>query len=62
MVTHVKEIVRLYIHCLDSRAGELAPRPYGETSHGLLTNVLGHVDSLYIRNDGLARSDTLPDD
>ena len=34
MAAHVQEFVKQCLHCMDSKAGQMVPRPFGETTHG----------------------------
>ncbi|CAN0072752.1 unnamed protein product, partial [Sphacelaria rigidula] len=45
--TNVREFVRQCLHCADSRAGDVIPRPLGETVHGTTPNEVVHFDLLY---------------
>ncbi|CAN0007235.1 unnamed protein product, partial [Sphacelaria rigidula] len=44
--THVREFVRQCLHCADSRAGDVVPRPLGEMAHGTTPNEVVHFDYL----------------
>ena len=63
MEAQVAEFVRQCLHCVDSKAGEMIPRPLGETVHGTRPGEVMHFDSLYVGEsgplgeDGLAESD-----
>lgn len=54
MVVHVKEFVLRCLHCVDSRAGALVPRLYGETINSLVPNDVVHCDFLYVGDSGRA--------
>ncbi|CAM9130837.1 unnamed protein product, partial [Sphacelaria rigidula] len=44
METHVREFVRQCLHCADSRADDVVPRPLGETVRGTATNEVVYFD------------------
>ncbi|CAM9790553.1 unnamed protein product, partial [Sphacelaria rigidula] len=46
--THVREFVCQSLHCADSRAGDVVPRPLGETVHGTTPNEVVHFDFLHV--------------
>ena len=62
MESHVREFVRQCLHCVDTRAGEIVPRPYGDTVHGTTPGEVVHLDFLYIRSSGPEGSAGLPEE
>ena len=52
MESHVREFVRQCLHCVDTRAGEIVPRPYGDTVHGTAPGEVVHFDFLYVGSSG----------
>ena len=38
--------------CVDTRAGEIVPRPYGDTVHGTAPGEVVHFDFLYVGSSG----------
>ena len=48
----MREFVRQCLHCADSRAGDVVPRPLGETVHGTTPNEVVHFDYLYVGDSG----------
>ncbi|CAM9309014.1 unnamed protein product, partial [Sphacelaria rigidula] len=59
--THVREFVR-HLHYADSRAGDVVPRPLGETVHRTTPNEVVHFDFLYVGNSGPLASQGLSKD
>ena len=47
MESHVREFVHQCLHCVDTRAGEIVPRPYRDTVHGTAPGEVVHFDFLY---------------
>ena len=62
MESHVREFVRQCLHCVDTRAGEIVPRPYGETVHGTVPGEVVHFHFLYVGSSGLEGSEGLPEE
>ncbi|MEP0580138.1 MAG: reverse transcriptase domain-containing protein [Marinobacter sp.] len=62
MDSQVREFVRQCLHCVDTRAGALIPRPYGDTVHGTAPGEVVHFDFLYVGHSGPEGSDGLPDE
>ncbi|CAM9621497.1 unnamed protein product, partial [Sphacelaria rigidula] len=51
---HVREFVRqCRYYCADSRAGDVVPRPLGETVHGTTPNEVVHFDFLFVVGCGV---------
>ena len=50
--SHVRESARQCLHCVDTRAGEIVPRPYGDTVHGTAPGEVIHFDFLYVGTSG----------
>ena len=48
MESHVREFVRQCLRCVVTRAGEIVPRPYGETVHGTAPGEVFRFDFLYV--------------
>ena len=61
MESHVREFVRPYLHCVDTRAGETVPRPYGDTVHVTAPREVVHFDFQYIGSSGHEGSEGLPE-
>ena len=53
--------VKQCLHRVDSKGGEIVPRPYGETVHGEFPNDVIHFDYLYVGTSGPVGSDGLPE-
>ena len=47
---------------MDTRAGEIVPRPYGDTVHGTAPGEVVHFDFLYVGNSGPEGSEGLPEE
>ena len=62
MESHVREFVRQCLHCVDTRAGEIVPRPYGDTVHSTAPGEVVHFDSLYVGSNGPEGSEGLPEE
>lgn len=62
MDSQVREFVRQCLHCVDTRAGALIPRPYGDTVHGTAPGEVVHFDFLYVGRSGPEGSSGLPDE
>ena len=62
MGSHVREFVRQCLHCVDTRAGEIVPRPYGDTVHGTAPGEVVHFDFLYVGSSGPEGSEGLPEE
>ena len=62
MDAQVREFVRQCLHCVDSRAGESVPRPFGDTVHGKVPGEVVHFDYLYVGNSGPEGENGLPDE
>ena len=62
MENQVREFVRQCLHCADSRAGDVIPRPLGETVHGTMPNEVVHFDYLYVGKSGPLASQGLSED
>ena len=47
------------LHCVDTRAGEIVPRPYGDTVHDTAPGEVVHFDFLYVgsSSEDLAEED-----
>ncbi|CAM9462267.1 unnamed protein product [Sphacelaria rigidula] len=60
--THVHEFVRQCLHRVDSRAGDVVPRPLGETVHGTTPNEVVHFDFLCVGESGPLASQGLSED
>ena len=52
MESHVREFVRQCLHCVDTRAGDIVPRPYGDTVHGTAPGDGVHFDFLSVGSSG----------
>ena len=61
MEFHVREFVSQCLHCVDTRAGEIVPRPYGDTVHGTAPGEVVHFDFLYVGSSGPEGSEGLPE-
>ena len=62
MESHVREFVRQCLHGVDKRAGEIVPRPYGDTVHGTAPGEVVHFDFLYVGSSGPERREGLPEE
>ncbi|CAM9598156.1 unnamed protein product, partial [Sphacelaria rigidula] len=62
MDSPVREFVRQCLHCVDTRAGAIVPRPYGDTVHGTAPGEVTHFDFLYVRSSGPECANDLPDE
>ena len=62
MESHVREFVRQCPHCVDVRAGEVVPRPHGDTVHGTAPGEVVHFDFLYVGSSGPEFSEGLPEE
>ena len=62
MESHVREFVRQCLHCVDTRAGEIVPRPYVDTVHGTTPGEVVHFDFLYVGSSGPGGGEGLPDE
>ncbi|CAM9290605.1 unnamed protein product [Sphacelaria rigidula] len=60
--THVRKFVSQCLHCADSRASDVVPRPLGETVHGTTSNEVVHFDFLYVSESGPLASQGLSED
>ncbi|CAM9572123.1 unnamed protein product [Sphacelaria rigidula] len=60
--THVHEFVHHCFHCADSKAGDVIPRPLGETVHGTTPNEVVHFVFLYVGESGPLASQGLSED
>ena len=58
----MREFVRQCLHCVDSRAGDVIPRPLGETVHGTTPNEVVHFDYLYVGESGPLASQGLSEE
>ncbi|CAM9762043.1 unnamed protein product, partial [Hapterophycus canaliculatus] len=58
----IREFVRQCSHFVDTRAGAIVPRSYGDTVHGTAPGEVVHFDFLYVGQSGPESSDGLPDD
>ena len=47
---------------MEARAGEIAPRPYGDTVHGTAPGEVVHLDFLYVGSSGPEGSGGLPEE
>ena len=52
MERHVRDFVKQCFHCMDSKAGEMIPRPFGETVHGRRAGEVLHFDYLHVGKSG----------
>lgn len=48
MDAQVREFVNQRLHCMDPKAGEMVPRPFGETVHGKRAGEVLHFDYLHV--------------
>ena len=62
MESHVREFFRQCPHCVDTRAGEIVPPPYGDTVHGTAPGEFVHFDFLYVGSSGPEGSEGLPEE
>lgn len=62
MDTDVTDLVKQYLHCMDSKAGEKVPRSLGEMAHGTRLGEVVHFDYLYIGESGPLSGDRLNED
>ncbi|CAM9468806.1 unnamed protein product [Sphacelaria rigidula] len=62
MVSHVRGFVRQCLHCVNTRAGEIVPRSYGDTVHGTAPGEVVHFDFLYVGSSGPEGAHDLPDE
>ena len=62
MESQVRDFVHQCLHCVDSRAGEVVPRPYGATVHGTAPGDVVHFDFLYVGASGPEGDTGLPDE
>ena len=62
MEEHVTEFVKQCLHRMDSKAGEKAPRPLGETVHSTRTGEVVHFGYLYVGASGPMGDDGLDED
>ena len=62
MESHFREFVRQCLHCVDTRAGEIVPRPSGDTVHGTAPGEVVHFDILYVGSSGPEGSEGLPEE
>ena len=58
---YIREFVRQCLHCVDTRAGEIVPRPIGDTVHSTAPGEVVHFDSLYVGSNGPEGSEGLPE-
>ena len=54
--------VRSSVYCVDTRAGEILPRPYGDAVHGTAPGEVVHFDFLYVGSSGPERREGLPEE
>ena len=47
MDSQVRDFVRQCLHSVDTRAGALVPRPFGDTVHGTTPGEVTHFDFRY---------------
>ena len=59
--SHVLQFTRQCLHCVDTRAGETVPRPYGDTVHVTAPREVVHFDFQYIGSSGHEGSEGLPE-
>ncbi|CAM9512911.1 unnamed protein product, partial [Sphacelaria rigidula] len=52
MDSHVREFVSQCLDCVDTSAGAIVPRPYGDTVYGIPPGELVHFDFMYVRSSG----------
>lgn len=45
MEKYVAEFIRQFLHCLDSKAGEIVPQPFGEAMDDVRPGQVLHFDS-----------------
>ena len=62
MESHVREFIPQCLHCVDARAGEILPRPYGDTVHSTAPGEVVHFDFLYVGSSGPEGSEGLPEE
>ena len=51
MAADVRDFVKQCLHCVDSKAGEMVPRPFGETVHGTRVGEVLQFDCMWERVD-----------
>lgn len=61
MMDDVREFVKQCLYCVDSRAGEMVPRPHGETVYISVPDNGVRFDFLYVGDTGPAGSGSLPE-
>eukprot|EP00752_Nemacystus_decipiens_P007839 g7004.t1 len=59
MATDIREFVKQCLHCMDSKAGEMVPRPFDETVHGTRAGEVLHFDYLHVGKSGPLGQDGL---
>ena len=59
MAADIREFVKQCLHCMDSKAGEMVPRPFGETVHGTRVGEVLHFDYLHVGKSGPLGQDGL---
>ena len=62
MESYVREFVRQCLHCVDTRAGEIVPRPYGETVHGTAPGEVVRFDCLHVGSSGPEGNEVLSEE
>ena len=62
MEAQTREFVRKCLHCADTRSGDVAPRPLGETVHGTAPNEVVDCDFLYVGESAPQASQGLSED
>eukprot|EP00903_Cladosiphon_okamuranus_P017345 g15980.t1 len=55
----VRDFVKQCLHCMDSKAGEMVPRPLGATVHGKRPGEVLHFDYLHVGQSGPLGGDGL---
>ncbi|CAM9636210.1 unnamed protein product [Sphacelaria rigidula] len=48
MDSHVRKFVRQCLYCVDTRAGAMVPRPYGDIVHGTAPGEVIHFHFMYV--------------